>query len=113
LGFDPIDTNMKKRGGVFLDRPQRGRNCLDYSSCGMIELLPLSIQSFFAAWSYLIVDGFIKTITYDLWKISLWGRILIPIIVFVLFLSELHRFDEPTDVPEALPPETRKDVFME
>jgi hypothetical protein len=34
-------------------------------------------------------------------------------VIFFLFLSELHRFDEPTDVPEALPPETRRDIFVE
>jgi len=113
LRFDPIDTNIKKRGGAFLDRPQRSRKLFGLLLMWHDRALAIIYSAVFGAWSYLILDGFIKTLGYDLWNMSLWGRVLIPIVVFSLFLLELHRFDEPTDIPEALPPETRKDIFIE
>jgi len=113
LGFDPIDKNIRKRGGAFLDRPHRSRKLFGLFLMWHDRALAIIYSAVFAAWSYLIVDGFIKILGHDLWNILLWCRVLIPIMIFFLFLLELHRFDEPTDVPEALSQETRKDIFIE
>ncbi|MBI5102400.1 MAG: hypothetical protein HZB33_11265 [Nitrospirae bacterium] len=103
LGFLPLDDKTKQRGGAFLDRPDRGRRLFGVFLMWHDRALAVIYAATFAGWSYLITDGLIQTVGKSGGRLVPWARFLIPILTFCLFVRALEEFDDPTDIPDALP----------
>ncbi len=110
LDFKPLDEN-KNRGGAFLDRPDRGRRLFGFLLMWHDRALAIIYAAAFGGWTYLVVEGFIQSIGAIDHKFSVFGRIIIPVLVFILFLRALHEFDDPTDTPDSMSPEIKKLVY--
>jgi hypothetical protein len=106
LGFPPLDKGKMNCGGPFLDRPHRNRRFF-----GLLmwhdRALAIIYAATFAGWSYLIADGSMKLLFSDVRWYYTAIRLMLPAFVFFTFFRALMRFDDPTDIPEALPLATR------
>src|ERR1039458_9618131 len=113
LGFEPLDETKKKRGGAFLDRPNRDRRLFGLFLMWHDRALAIIYASTFSGWSYLIVNGFIETFGGKIhWDLH-YLRFLLPYLVFWVFMWALEKFDDPTDIPEALPTSVRRLAYSE
>lgn len=112
MGFPPLNAEAKRCGGAFLDRPDRGRRLLGLILMWHDRGLAIIYSAVFAGWAYLMTKGLTETLPMTPRTVG-WTLVLVPSSVFCLFVVALERFDDPTDVPEALPAEIRARVFIE
>ena len=110
LGFLSFDKN-RKLGGAFLDRPRRSKKLFKMLLMWHDRGLAIVYGTVLAGWVHLITEGFIKVFVSNPNTLFMLIRIVIPAFTFILFLWQLHKFDEPTDVPSALSEHSRRLVF--
>ncbi|MCK4825641.1 hypothetical protein KA005_58375 [bacterium] len=90
---DKQETDEKHYGGIFLDRP--GRSLFLFGLINMWHDRGLSIvySATLGAWSFVVARGISELchIKGPIYKLA------ISLVVFILFLLEFHRHDNPTD----------------
>jgi len=113
LKFEPLVDITKKCGGAFLDRPQRSRYLLGFILMWHDRGLAIIYSTSLAGWAYLITNGLVQILQVKSPITLITVQVFVPMVILILFLCELHRFDEPTDIPKALTERVRELVYTE
>lgn len=97
LGFEYLGDKERTYGGPFLDRPKRRLKFFHLVLMWHDRGLAVIYSAALGGWSYLITNGILTAakVQSSAWSIAL--SVGVPVVVAVVILLELHRFDEPTD----------------
>jgi hypothetical protein len=75
--------------------------------------LAIVYSAVLAGWGYLIAEGIVKVSGMQSSSIASILEISVPLVIFALFVWQLHRYDEATDEPAALSEDSVNIIYSE